>query len=137
MSNGYYDNYTNEAEEDYYGYYDEEEEGWYQDENGEWYQDPEYASYYDHHQPRSRRQQHHRSPYVSKKRGGSSGYVVQDRNRNKARNNSTGILGKQRRPDNYEEGWYQDESGEWLNEFDWHQVKILFYSIVPKFNEEE
>ena len=23
--------------------------------------------------------------------------------------------------DNYEEGWYQDEYGEWLNEFDWHQ----------------
>ena len=22
---------------------------------------------------------------------------------------------------NYDEGWYQDEYGEWLNEFDWHQ----------------
>ena len=23
--------------------------------------------------------------------------------------------------ENYEDGWYQDEYGEWLNEFDWHQ----------------
>ena len=26
------------------------------------------------------------------------------------------------RPDNYDEGWYQDESGNWLNQFDWKQV---------------
>ena len=25
-------------------------------------------------------------------------------------------------PDNYEEGWYQDEYGNWLNQFDWKQV---------------
>ena len=25
------------------------------------------------------------------------------------------------RPDNYDEGWYQDENGDWLNQHDWHQ----------------
>ena len=25
-------------------------------------------------------------------------------------------------PDNYDEGWYQDESENWLNQFDWKQV---------------
>ena len=28
-------------------------------------------------------------------------------------------------PDNYEEGWYQDEYGNWLNQFDWKQVQLL------------
>ena len=32
-------------------------------------------------------------------------------------------------PDNYEEGWYQDESGNWLNQFDWKQVSWLKKSI--------
>ena len=27
----------------------------------------------------------------------------------------------QARPDNYDEGWYQDENGDWLNQYDWHQ----------------
>ena len=32
-------------------------------------------------------------------------------------------------PDNYEEGWYQDEYGNWLNQFDWKQVrKNVLYS---------
>ena len=32
-------------------------------------------------------------------------------------------------PDNYEEGWYQDEYGNWLNQFDWKQVrKNILYS---------
>ena len=29
-------------------------------------------------------------------------------------------------PDNYEEGWYQDEYGNWLNQFDWKQVQQTF-----------
>ena len=40
------------------------------------------------------------------------GYVVSDTNQNSWSNGKS---------DNYEEGWYQDEYGEWLNEFDWHQ----------------
>ena len=30
-------------------------------------------------------------------------------------------------PDNYDEGWYQDESENWLNQFDWKQVIKLKY----------
>ena len=41
------------------------------------------------------------------------GYVVSDTNQNSWSNGKSS--------DNYEEGWYQDEYGEWLNEFDWHQ----------------
>ena len=33
-------------------------------------------------------------------------------------------------PDNYEEGWYQDEYGNWLNQFDWKQVRIN--SVAPQ-----
>ena len=42
-------------------------------------------------------------------------------------------------PDNYEEGWYQDEYGNWLNQFDWKQVQQTFLkclqatdSLAPK-----
>ena len=30
-------------------------------------------------------------------------------------------------PDNYDEGWYQDEYGNWLNQFDWKQVNTKIY----------
>ena len=32
-------------------------------------------------------------------------------------------------PDNYEEGWYQDEYGNWLNQFDWKQVRTKLVLI--------
>ena len=74
-------------------------EGWYQDENGEWYQDPNYAQ-------------------TSSKVNRTFRVL------------STEPLGQpchccenvfQARPDNYDEGWYQDENGDWLNQYDWHQ----------------
>jgi len=83
-------------------------EGWYQDEHGEWYQDSAHAR---------------GSASSSGKRG--SPYIMRpDGNRNAAdakRQHDDYYYGERRRPDNYEEGWYTDENGEWLNEFDWHQ----------------
>ena len=70
-------------------------DGWYQDEYGEWYQDPDMTK-----QPQSQ-------------------YIVSDSNQNDPHINFQD--GGKKKPDNYEEGWYQDEYGEWLNEFDWHQ----------------
>ena len=94
--------------DDYSSYYDE---GWYQDDYGEWHQDPSYA-----------KQGSTTSGYVvntQQSQQQQSSYVVSDSNQNQQQTN-TGSS-RNRRPDNYEEGWYQDDNGEWLNEFDWHQ----------------
>ena len=45
-----------------------------------------------------------------------------DKNQNAHMPSSTPAMSQTIMPDNYEEGWYQDEYGNWLNQFDWKQV---------------
>ncbi|XP_071749704.1 uncharacterized protein unc-13 isoform X2 [Lepeophtheirus salmonis] len=82
------------------------EEGWYQDEYGDWYQDPEHAA------------------YSAASTGGAPNPSLDNKNQNStpATTNITSATSSLSRPNNYDEGWYQDEeSGEWYNQFDWHQ----------------
>eukprot|EP00094_Tigriopus_californicus_P005576 TCALIF_05373-PA protein Name:"Protein of unknown function" AED:0.48 eAED:0.48 QI:0/0.16/0/0.28/0.83/0.85/7/0/2053 len=115
---------------DYSSYY---ENGWFQDEYGQWFQDPTYtkkpeaskgaptigqSSYIvNSSDPHQQYPQQH-PPSTHQPASSSSPYVVSDSNKNAHQGSA---VGGHKKPDNYEEGWYQDESGEWLNEFDWHQ----------------
>eukprot|EP00095_Tigriopus_kingsejongensis_P005547 snap_masked-scaffold131_size323982-processed-gene-1.0 protein:Tk05547 transcript:snap_masked-scaffold131_size323982-processed-gene-1.0-mRNA-1 annotation:"protein-methionine sulfoxide oxidase mical3-like isoform x2" len=104
---------------DYSSYY---EDGWFQDEYGQWFQDPAYAKNPDASKSGAGQAAGHSSYVVNSGPAQASGpasssYVVSDNNKNAPQ----AMSGKPKKPDNYEEGWYQDESGEWLNEFDWHQ----------------
>ena len=49
-----------------------------------------------------------------------------DKNQNAHMPSSTPAMSQTIMPDNYEEGWYQDEYGNWLNQFDWKQVRYFF-----------
>jgi hypothetical protein len=115
---------------DYAQYY---EEGWYQDEFGDWYQDPEYAALLEaacgggHLQHPSRKSSKSTTNSSSKKSSSQS-----DKNQNAQMPSSTAMSdnaysSSSGQPDNYEEGWYQDESGNWLNQFDWKQVRNCIY----------
>ena len=50
-----------------------------------------------------------------------------DKNQNAHMPSSTPAMSQTIMPDNYEEGWYQDEYGNWLNQFDWKQVRRYFF----------
>ena len=93
----------NVAQDAFIPYGPEPDPGWgYQDEFGQWHPSEGPSPYVVKSQQQQQQQQQ------------QSNFMASDTNRN---NNSL----SNKKPDNYEEGWYMDESGEWLNEFDWHQ----------------
>lgn len=78
-------------------------EGWYQDENGEWCYDPKI-----------------------KKRSESIKSSSSDKNKNAQMPSKNAMSDNnyyEEGSENYqEEGWYQDEYGNWLNQYYWKEV---------------
>ena len=125
------------------------EQGWCLDEFGEWFHDPASASAFLEKRRKSSTASSTNTASTTAaatsatskaaanlpgSTGGSSTVVGKntkpaqnqksDKNQNAHMPSSTPAMSQTIMPDNYEEGWYQDEYGNWLNQFDWKQVLI-------------
>ena len=126
------------------------EQGWCLDEFGEWFHDPASASAFLEKRRKSSTASSTNTASTTAaatsatskaaaanlpgSTGGSSTVVGKntkpaqnqksDKNQNAHMPSSTPAMSQTIMPDNYEEGWYQDEYGNWLNQFDWKQVFI-------------
>ena len=135
------------------------EQGWCLDEFGEWFHDPASASAFLEKRRKSSTASSTNTASTTAaatsatskaaaanlpgSTGGSSTVVGKntkpaqnqksDKNQNAHMPSSTPAMSQTIMPDNYEEGWYQDEYGNWLNQFDWKQVLIKKCNQILKF----
>lgn len=102
------------------------QEGWFQDEHGEWCYDPALA--FADAQPSGSKKVKTSTKRSESIKSSSSQSADKNKNAPMPSSNamsdniydydqSAGAVA-----DNYDEGWYQDEYGNWLNQFDWKQV---------------
>lgn len=106
------------------------QEGWFQDEHGEWCYDPALAFADATQQASSVKKSKVKAKRSESIKSSSSQSADKNKNAQMPSSNamSDNIYDYDQSAsaavaDNYDEGWYQDEYGNWLNQFDWKQVR--------------